>query len=312
MQNINTHICNYLAHCKYEKNLNPKTLKAYKIDLQQFASFAEKANYAYSKEILQSYIVHLQSNYKIKSVKRKIASLKAFFTYLEYEEILEVSPFSKIRVKLHEPFLLPRTIPLAVVDALLSCAYRQKAADLVSSAKYCSDLRDIAVLELLFATGMRVSELCSLRPEFVDLTEGTVKIYGKGSKERMIQIGNQDVLSAVKAYYGAFSNSIDATGWFFVNRLGHQLSDQSVRFMIRKYTNLAGIDLHITPHMFRHAFATLLLEEDVDIRYIQQLLGHSSIVTTQIYTHIASKKQRDSSALSPVPSPFAILRSQWI
>ena len=293
MQNIDTHICNYLTHCKYEKNLNQKTLKAYKIDLQQFASFAETVNHAYSKEILQSYIIQLQSNYKIKSVKRKIASLKAFFSYLEYEEILEVNPFSKIRIKLHEPFLLPRTIPLAVVDALLRCAYRQKTADTAGSAKYRSDLRDIAILELLFATGMRVSELCSLKPEFVDLTEGTVKIYGKGSRERIIQIGNQDVLSAVKAYYSAFSNSIDATGWFFVNRLGHQLSDQSVRFMIRKYTNLAGIDLHITPHMFRHAFATLLLEEDVDIRYIQQLLGHSSIVTTQIYTHIASKKQRD-------------------
>lgn len=293
MQNIDTLICNYLTHCKYEKNLNPKTLKAYEIDLRQFASFTQTASFAYSKEILQLYIVHLQSNYKIKSVKRKVASLKAFFSYLEYEEILEANPFSKIRIKLHEPFLLPRTIPLTVVDALLHCAYQQKAIDSGSTAKYRSDLRDVAVLELLFATGMRVSELCSLKPEFVDLTEGTVKIYGKGSKERIIQIGNEDVLSAIKAYYNAFSNNIDATGWFFVNRLGHQLSDQSVRFMIKKYTDLAGIDLHITPHMFRHAFATLLLEEDVDIRYIQQLLGHSSIVTTQIYTHVASKKQRD-------------------
>lgn len=293
MQNIDTLIYNYLTHCKYEKNLNPKTLKAYKIDLQQFASFTKTTSCAYSKEILQLYIVHLQSSYKIKSVKRKVASLKAFFSYLEYEEILETNPFPKIRIKLHEPFLLPRTIPLAVVDTLLHCAYQQKATDAGTTEKYRSDLRDIAVLELLFATGMRVSELCSLKPEFVDLTEGTVKIYGKGSKERIIQIGNEDVLSAIKVYYSTFSSNIDATGWFFVNRLGHQLSDQSVRFMIKKYTNLAGIDLHITPHMFRHAFATLLLEEDVDIRYIQQLLGHSSIVTTQIYTHVASKKQRD-------------------
>lgn len=292
-QNIDTHIRNYLTHCKYEKNLNPKTLKAYEIDLRQFANFTKMRNCAYSKEILQLYIVHLQNNYKIKSVKRKVASLKAFFSYLEYEEILVTNPFSKIRIKLHEPFLLPRTIPLAVVDSLLHCAYQQKAAYTEDTAKYRSELRDIAVLELLFATGMRVSELCSLKPEFVDLTEGTVKIYGKGSKERIIQIGNKDVLSAVSVYYNAFANSIDATGWFFVNRLGHQLSDQSVRFMIKKYADLAGVDLHITPHMFRHAFATLLLEEDVDIRYIQQLLGHSSIVTTQIYTHVASKKQRD-------------------
>lgn len=292
-QNIDTHISDYLTHCKYEKNLNPKTLKAYKIDLQQFADFTQKASYAYSRETLQSYIVYLQRNYKIKSVKRKVASLRAFFSYLEYEDILESNPFSKIWIKLHEPFLLPHTIPLSVVNALLHCAYQQKSTVAEESAKYRSDLRDIAVLELLFATGMRVSELCSLKPELVDLTEGTVKIYGKGSKERIIQIGNKDVLSAVSTYYNAFSNSIETTGWFFVNRLGHQLSDQSVRFMIKKYTDLAGIDLHITPHMFRHAFATLLLEEDVDIRCIQQLLGHSSIVTTQIYTHVASKKQRD-------------------
>lgn len=292
-QNIETQIKNYLSHCKYEKNLNSKTLKAYETDLRQYAKFTQTKGTTYSKESLQLYIVHLQNSYKVKSVKRKIASLKAFFNYLEYEELLEANPFSKIRIKLHEPFLLPRTIPLSVVDMILRCAYQKKAADVKGTAKYRSDLRDIAVLELLFATGMRVSELCSLRPEFVNLVEGTVKIYGKGSKERIIQIGNEDVLAAVRAYYRVFSDSIESSGCFFVNRLGHQLSDQSVRFMIKKYTELARIDLHITPHMFRHAFATLLLEEDVDIRYIQQLLGHSSIMTTQIYTHVASKKQRD-------------------
>ena len=292
-QNIDTQIRDYLAHCKYEKNLNPKTLKAYETDLHQYAHFAKTKENAYCKESLQLYIIYLQNCYKIKSVKRKIASIKAFFNYLEYEEIIETNPFAKLRIKLHEPSLLPRTIPLTVVDLLLRCAYQVKAADTEGTFKYKCDLRDIAVLELLFATGMRVSELCSLRPEFVDLEEGTIKIYGKGSKERIIQIGNEDVLTAFRAYYMAFSDSIEAAGWFFVNRLGHQLSDQSVRLIIRKYTELAGIDQHITPHMFRHAFATLLLEEDVDIRYIQQLLGHSSIVTTQIYTHVASKKQRD-------------------
>lgn len=292
-QNINTYIRNYLIHCKYEKNLNPKTQKAYEIDLHQYAQFAKVKGNAFCKECLQQYIIYLQNNYKVRSVKRKIASLKAFFNYLEYEEILETNPFSKMRIKLHEPFLLPRTIPLTVIGSLLHCAYQKKSADIGRSTQYRSDLRDIAVLELLFATGMRVSELCSLKPEFVDLTDGTVKIYGKGSKERIIHIGNENVLSAVNAYYNVFSDTINAAGWFFVNRLGHQLSDQSVRFMIKKYTDLAGIDLHITPHMFRHAFASLLLEEDVDIRYIQQLLGHSSIVTTQIYTHVASKKQRD-------------------
>lgn len=159
--------------------------------------------------------------------------------------------------------------------------------------QYQAELRDVAVLELIFATGIRISELCSLHTCDVDLAEGSIKIYGKGAKERLIQIGNNDVLKAVEIYQKAFEERIEKAGWFFVNRLGKQLSDQYVRNMIAKYCGMAGIQMHITPHMSRHSFATLLLEEDVDIRYIQQLLGHSSIVTTQIYTHVASKKQRD-------------------
>ncbi len=158
---------------------------------------------------------------------------------------------------------------------------------------YKSNLRDIAVLELLFATGMRVSELCSISTETINMNNGTIRIYGKGAKERIIQIGNPDVRAAVKRYYVAFSEQIQGTGWLFVNRQGNHLSDHSVRNMINGYATRAGIEQHITPHMFRHSFATLLLEEDVDIRYIQQLLGHSSITTTQIYTHVTSKKQRD-------------------
>ena len=198
-----------------------------------------------------------------------------------------------MRIKLHEPFLLPRTISLENVDMILQCAYKQKQSSSSTPCQMRTSLRDIAVLELLFATGMRVSELCFLRKDSINLSSGEVKIYGKGSKERLIQIGNKDVLSAVSTYYSASSADIESSEWFFVNRLGQRLSDQSVRNMINRYTSLAGIEQHITPHMFRHAFATLLLEEDVDIRYIQQLLGHSSISTTQIYTHVTSKKQRD-------------------
>lgn len=284
---------NYLNHCQFEKGLDAKTLKAYKIDLLQYDAYAKKKCNAFCKETLQSYIVCLHSQYKVKSVKRKIASLKAFFNYLEYEEIIDGNPFSKLRIKLHEPFLLPRTIPLTSINTLLHFAYQQVSEIPKDRYGYRAKLRDVAVLELLFATGMRVSELCSLHSENVNLAEGNIKIYGKGSKERIIQIGNQEVLLAVRSYYDAFSEIIENTGWFFINRLGSRLSDQSVRFMINKYCQAAGIHQHITPHMFRHSFATLLLEEDVDIRYIQQLLGHSSIMTTQIYTHVTSKKQRD-------------------
>ena len=151
-------------------------------------------------------------------------------------------------------------------------------------------LRDIAMFEIMFATGMRISEICSLKNDDIDLKNRIIRVYGKGSKERLIQIENTDVINALKEYK---KHNHSDTDYFFTNKLDNRLSEQSVRFMINHYVKLAGIDMHITPHMFRHSFATLLLEEDVDIRYIQQLLGHSSITTTQIYTHISMKKQRN-------------------
>lgn len=291
--NIDQCILSYLSHCKYEKGLSFQTLKAYQIDLEQFAQFIKNEMRSPSKDVLQSYISSLRQQYKIKSEKRKIASLKAFFDYLEYEGKIEENPFAKLRIKLHEPFLLPRTIPLSAIHKLLACAYSKKSTVGTNSYTYRTVLRDIAILELLFATGMRVSELCTLRSESVDLIENVITIRGKGAKERIIQICNPSVLAAIRSYHTAFINEIESSGWFFINRLGHRLSDQSVRLMICKYTDMADIELHITPHMFRHSFATLLLEEDVDIRYIQRLLGHSSIMTTQIYTHVSAKKQRD-------------------
>lgn len=283
----------YIHHSQYEKGLDCKTLKAYSADLTQFADFVLDIGGQYTKETLQAYIAIMNQKYAVKSTKRKLASLKAFFNYLEYEEILEHNPFSKMRVKMHEPMRLPRTIPLPTVSALLQCAYNQRSHYKEGSYSFRTCVRDIAVLELLFASGIRISELCFLRSHSVDLNEGIIKIFGKGAKERLIQISNDNVLNALINYYTAFSNEIDSSSWFFVNRLGHRLSDQSVRQMINKYCKLAKIKQHITPHMFRHSFATYLLEEDVDIRYIQNLLGHSSIITTQIYTHVTSKKQRD-------------------
>lgn len=293
-ENTNELIRIYLQHCQLEKGLSKKTIKAYRIDLTQFSCYAGSDITICDKVLMQDYLSLLHSRFQIKTVKRKIASLKVFFTYLVEEDIIHANPFEKLRIKLHEPFILPKTIPLSTINLILLTAYKKKNSFVdKSSYHYKACLRDIAALELLFATGMRVSELCTLTSNSIDLSDGVIKIYGKGSKERMIQVGNPDVLSAVYAYYNAFSNTIHENGWFFINRLGKQLSDQSVRNMLSMYVELAGIDQHVTPHMFRHSFATLLLEEDVDIRYIQQLLGHSSITTTQIYTHVTSKKQRD-------------------
>lgn len=283
----------YLEYCFYQKNLNPKTLKSYSIDLKQFIRFMEENHLETSKAGISAYITQLHKLYKPKSIKRKIACLKAFFSYLEYEEVLNGNPFKKINVKFQEPFLLPRTIPINILQEILSCAYQEASFTPLTEYKLSAALRDIAVLELLFATGLRVSELCSLKENDIDVINQTLRVTGKGARERIVQIVNVDVLAALTAYYQCFSAPIQQSGFFFVNRLKRRLSEQSVRFMINKYVEKAGLSLHITPHMFRHSFATLLLEEDVDIRYIQKLLGHSSITTTQIYTHVTSAKQKD-------------------
>jgi len=282
----------YLSYCEYQKKLNPQTLKAYRIDLKQFSDFIKNSDGNLSKANINSYITHLHKNFKTKSVKRKLASVKALFNYLKFEEVLAENPFEKISVKFQEPSILPRTIPLKIIKSILLSAYDESLKEDISIyAKSCI-LRNIAVLELLFATGIRVSELCSLSPANIDLNAKYICIYGKGSKERLIQIPNAEVITALKKYYAAFSKQINNSNYFFINKNGNRLSEQSVRFMIKSYEKKLSLKIHITPHMFRHSFATLLLEEDVDIRYIQKLLGHSSIVTTQIYTHVALSKQK--------------------
>ena len=191
-----------------------------------------------------------------------------------------------------EPMVLPKTIPFSIIEKILASAY-ESLRQCGSDYSRRSAVRDIAVLEVLFATGARVSEICTLTPDAVDLLNHTIKIFGKGSKERIIQIENSDVLNALNKYYEAFCEDILTAGFFFVNKMHDRLTEQSVRAMINKHVNAIGYDKHITPHMFRHSFATLLLEEDVDIRYIQKILGHSSITTTQIYTHVSTAKQKE-------------------
>lgn len=280
----------YLSFCSNRKNLDCKTIKSYRIDLRQYKEFVFIHKIKWNeKSSIEKYIDNLHIQYKPKSVKRKIASIKALFHYLEIEEIIEVNPFHKIQIKYKEPFILPKTISIKNIEIIFNYAYEQYKRSTTSYSQIVA-LRNVLILELLFATGMRISELCSLKPNQFDFNDYIIKIYGKGSKERLIQICNENVRRLIDKY--RLSMKIESNSFFFINRLNKRLSEQSVRYMISKYAENAQITNHITPHMFRHSFATLLLEEDVDIRYIQQMLGHSSITTTQIYTHTSIEKQR--------------------
>ena len=185
-------------------------------------------------------------------------------------------------------------IPIIKIDLNMVGRFHKSAYDNYQPSRR-ETLRDVFVLELLFNTGIRVSELCQLSKDTCLIGKGKVQLFvqGKGQKERVIQITMPDIVCLAEKYYDLYHEEIDNHGFFLFNRRGNCLSPQSVRFIINRHINKIQTSLHITPHMFRHTFATSLLEAGMDIRYIQSLLGHSSITTTQIYTHVSSKRQTE-------------------
>ena len=205
MNTLNDYVAEYIEYCEYRKRLDQKTLKAYRIDLKQYADYLQNISEFYFKDNLDKYITLLHKQYKPKTVKRKIACLKAFFHYMEYKEILSENPFTKLDIRFREAKLLPKTIPFHSLQTFLSTLYQQKAQATSTYQLRCC-IRDIAVIELLFATGMRISELCSLRPSDMDFVSNNILIYGKGAKERILQIGNPEVLSALSLYHEIFKS----------------------------------------------------------------------------------------------------------
>lgn len=286
-------ISTYLYVCKFQKELDDKTIRAYRADLEQFVTLIGGDENNLDKEKVSSYLIYLHSTYKQKTVKRKIASVKALFHYLEEEELIEVNPLYRVKTKFKEEITLPKIIPKNIIEQMLNHLYRKRASEKYSEWERELILRDIAVIETLFSTGLRISELCHLQSKYFDLKNGILCIRGKGGKERYLQIGSDDVLSMLNVYKKCFDEKIKEHGYFFINRYGKPLSEQSARRMIHKYANEIQADINITPHMFRHSFATYLMEEDVNIRYIQKMLGHASITTTQIYTFVTTEKEKE-------------------
>jgi integrase/recombinase XerD len=298
MSTIQTETSEFINHCKYEKNLSEKTIKAYSGDLAQLRTFLTEKDFSFeiekiTKTEIRGFLEAIAS-LKPKSIKRKIATMKALFNFLEFEDKIPVSPFRKMRIKIQEPKRLPNVMDIKDVNVIFKLAYARNGLCKNSSTySYSESLRNIVVIELLFATGARVSEIANLYEENIDFASGSLRIKGKGNKERIIQICHKETLKILKKYHKRFKYKIQNSGGFFlVNRLGKKLSDQSIRGIVKGLSTEAKIQKHITPHVFRHTLATLLLEKDVDIKYIQSILGHSSITTTQIYTHVNREKQR--------------------
>ena len=286
--NLQEKVKEYLEYCQFRKELDMKTLKAYRIDLRQFFEYV--GDEMPLKERIEVYITELHKKYKQKTVKRKIASLKAFYSYLEEMEIIQDNIMHHIRTKFKEENVLPRIIPREEIEKILNHMYKKLKE---RKGMQVHILRNIAIVETFFATGARVYEIANIRLENINLNSGVIRFWGKGRKERVIQVVEKSVLNILRKYYDENRNAIHKCGYFFVNQRGGRYTEQSIREMLKKYSIQAGIRRNITPHMFRHSFATYLIEDGVDVSCVQQILGHSSIKTTQIYIHLAAKKQAD-------------------
>lgn len=209
----------YLEYCEYRKELDRKTLKAYRIDLRQYFEYicVDEPD----KEKIEEYVTHLHKSYKQKTVKRKIASIKAFYNYLEETEIIAESPFRKIKVKFKETVTLPRIIPREEIEKLLNHMYQCLNENDKASRKFM--LRDVAVIEVFFATGARVYEISNIRDDSINLNTGLIRLMGKGGKERYVQISNTSILEVLKKYYDENEQSIKKSGYFFVNKQRKQV-----------------------------------------------------------------------------------------
>jgi len=296
--NLQEAITAFFRHCRLERGLSKLTINAYQLDLKQFTEVFEKNSSPPIAEIdklkIREYLECLGEKYKPRSIKRKLATLKTFFTFLEQEELIHFSPFRKLRLRLDREKTLPRTMTISTVTKLLRSAYSLRDESSTTTRPYREAIRDIAVLETLFSTGVRVSELCYLKSSNVDLKLRQILVMGKGKRERLIPICDSATIKALKHYQQHYEEHLTPDSEFFLNRALRPLSDQSVRQMIKKHQQRACLTEGVTPHMFRHTIATLLLENGVDIRNIQVMLGHSSLSVTEIYTHVSQSAQREA------------------
>lgn len=281
----------FLQHLKNQKNYSINTLVAYQNDLAQFLEYVKGQKSApvtwaqVGRQTIISYILDLKEReYASATVARKVAAIKSFFHFLQTDGMVKDNPTSTLdspKVKKR----LPKAITLEEVDRIL--AEPAKNNDPKS-------LRDLAILELLYATGMRVSELVSLKIDDVNLASGSVRCFGKGSKERIIPIYPR-AIEALEEYLsrGRIHLVKDAhEKSLFLNPWGKNLTRQGLWLIIKDYVARAGITSNVTPHTLRHSFATHLLDGGADLRNVQELLGHSNISTTQIYTHVSSERLR--------------------
>jgi len=283
----------FVAKLEHEKGFSEHTLRAYHKDLLQFDNFlkAEKRSSLESVNhlLLRRFLAVLRSkNYSKTTIARKLASIRSFFKFLIREGELVANPFEMLRTPKQDK-KLPHFLSITEVDVLL------KTPD----SSTLMGLRDMAIMETLYSTGIRVSELVGLDEGSIDFIAGMIKVQGKGKKERLVPIGSP-AIKAINEYIDSKSmskkqeeKSVSRSETLFLNKYGGRLTARSVARSLDKYLKVSGINLLTSPHTFRHSFATHLLDKGADLRSVQEMLGHSSLSTTQVYTHITTERLKN-------------------
>lgn len=277
----------FLNYLRVEKHLSDNTLQAYGRDLRFFSEFLFKSKKTNLKNIVQKDILQFiasrrRKEVKSRSISRNLVTIRQFFRFLVREHILKDDPSSKIEF----PKLgtrLPKTMSLEQIDSLLS----------QPDQKTSRGLRDYALIHLMYATGMRVSELTSLKMSSLNLEGGYLKVMGKGSKERIIPMGSVALVALLDYIEKVRVRKNPESHYLFLGNKDGRLTRQAVWNRIKNYARQAGVKVNVTPHVLRHSFATHLLERGADLRSVQTMLGHADVTTTQLYTHVSAKHIKD-------------------
>lgn len=288
---LTTLLDSFFVYLQSEKNLAPKTLNSYNSDWMDFLSYLEKdlgLNIAtlamddINHALIRKYLVFLNGRGLAKTTSaRRLAAIKSFFRYLLKKEIIPKNPLSEVAMP-----KIARKLPRHLKQEEMASVLLQPDPGSFSG------LRDRAAMELLYGAGIRVSELVQLDLGSIDLSLGYVRVWGKGGRERIVPIGKAAV-AAVEEYLPVRKTvDINEEKALFLNQRGGRLSDRSIRTIVKKYCRMANIAEPVSPHGFRHSFATHLLDNGADLRIVQELLGHKKISSTQIYTHVSRGKLR--------------------
>jgi len=272
----------YSQYILVEKGLLPSTLENYKEDLYHFFKFfpdKHTTDDLYSTDLMDYFRYQLENELTVSTALRRLSATKSFYLFLSKEGYIkeEIPEFETVK----KPSHLPDCLSMEEVEALLNAPDIDKI----------DEIRDKAMLETMYSSGLRVSELIALEIKNVNLNRGVIQVFGKGAKERKVPLGDY-AIEYINRYIELVRNKNHNKNskYLFLSRYGQPITRQYFFKMIRKYALRAGIDRPISPHILRHSFATHLLENNADLRAVQEMLGHTNIATTQIYTHVSSRR----------------------